>query len=122
MTGCVGNATPLPAPPTGWVVIVSWLAAPAVRTIVLDVAPVGDGTLKRRVKLPAVPLMNRPAYVATPRALVTTLVAPFSVPLPEAIVAVTVRLTLTALPCASRTWSIGCSANATPLAAVAEGW
>ena len=123
MTGCWANATPLAAEAEGWMVIASCVAAPGVRAIVFDVAPVSDGTLKPSVKLPGVPVIESPANVATPRALVTTLVAPPSTPpTPEAITAVTVKpATLTALPAASRTWSTGCSANATPLAAVAEG-
>src|ERR1019366_6586617 len=107
----------------GWMVIASCVAAPGVRAIVFDVAPVSDGTLKPSVKLPGVPVIESPANVATPRALVTTLVAPPSVPpAPVAITAVTVKPAwLTAFPAASRSWSTGCCANTIPFAGAAEG-
>ena len=89
-TGCWANGTPLVAAAEGWVVMVSCVAAPGVSVMVFEVAPVRVGTLKLRVRSPMVPLMESPAKVAMPLALVTTLPAPFSVPPPEAMAAVTV--------------------------------
>src|ERR1035437_5244463 len=61
--------------------IASCVAAPGVRAIVFDVAPVSDGTLKPSVKLEGVvPVIASPANVATQAAFVTTLVAPPSTP------------------------------------------
>ncbi len=52
-----------------------------------------------------------------------TVAVPPSVPVPVAIVAVTLTPAwLTAFPAPSRSWSTGCCAKATPLCAVVDGW
>src|SRR5882724_704802 len=95
ITGCWANVTPLWAVPEGWVVRLSWVAAPAMMVIVPD---------------------------ATPLTFVAAVRVPPSVPPPVAIAAVSVTpLWLTGLPLASRTWITGCWANATPLWAVLDG-
>ena len=48
-TGCWANATPLPAPADGWVVITSWVAGPADSAMVLEVAVVSVPELNVRV-------------------------------------------------------------------------
>ena len=123
MIGCWANATPLVAAAEGCVVMVSWVAPPAVTVIVPEVTPATAGALKFTVRSPAAPVMDRLKKVAAPLALVLAVSVPPSTPPPVAIVAVTtVPNWLTALPAASRSWMIGCWANTTPLAAAAEGW
>ena len=123
MIGCWANATPLVAAPDGCVVMVSWVAPPTVTVIVPEVTPATAGALKFTVRSPAAPVMDRLKKIAAPLALVVAVSVPPSVPLPVAIAAVTTVPTwLTAFPAASRSWMIGCWANATPLVAAAEGW
>jgi hypothetical protein len=91
-TGCAINATPLCAVPNGaagCVVIVSWLADPAVILIAFDTTGVSTPLVNRSVLFPAVPVIDRFAKVASPLAFVATVVTPPSVPPPDAITAVT---------------------------------
>src|SRR5882724_9955454 len=122
ITGCWANVTPLWAVPEGWVVRLSWVAAPAMMVIVPDVTPVRPAALKLKVRSPAVPVMVRFVKLATPLPFVAAVRVPPRVPPPVAIAAVSVTpLWLTGLPLASRTWITGCWANATPLWAVLDG-
>ena len=74
-----------------------------------------------RVRAPTVPVMARLVKVARPEALVLTVVVPPSVPPPEAIAAVTDTTADTGFPEASRSCTVGCCANATPLGDDADG-
>ena len=108
-TGCWANATPLWALPDGAVVSASFVAAPAVMVMVVDVADASPVAEKLNVRSPAVPVMARSVKLATPLPFVTAVSVPPRVPPPVAIAAVTVTsLWLTALPLASRTWITGC--------------
>ena len=103
-------------------VIASCVAAPGVRVMALEVTPVNPVALKLSVRLPMTPVIDRLVKVATPAALVSTVVVPPSVPPPAAMETVTPTPDwFTAFPAASRSWMIGCWANATLLAAAADG-
>ena len=67
------------------------VAAPAVSANEFDVAGVHEVGVKRRVKLPTVPVILRSVKVATPLVFVATVIVPLRVPAPEpeAIVATT---------------------------------
>ncbi len=47
--GCCARATPLDAADDGWVMMASWVGAPAPRMIAVEVAPVTPGELKPRL-------------------------------------------------------------------------
>src|SRR5712692_11594517 len=122
ITGCWANAVPLSAVAEGWVVTVSWVAAPAVMVMAVELTPVRPVAERLSVRSPAVPLIARLVKDATPVPLVVAVSVPPNVTPPVPITAVTTTpLWLTALPAASRTWITGCWANAAPLGAVAEG-
>jgi len=83
------KAAPFTAP-LGWVVIASAVAAPNVKANEFEVTPVNDGVdAKDKVKFPAVPTSFNPLNVAMPELAVTVNVVE-SVPVPEAMAAVTV--------------------------------
>ena len=104
-------------------VIASCVAAPGMRVIVLEVTPMSEVALKFNSRSPVTPVIDRSVKVATPAALVSTVVVPPSVPPPVAMETVTpTPAWLTALPAASRSWSAGCWAKTTLLAAAADGW
>src|SRR2546422_820991 len=65
-TGCWAKATPLCAVAEGWVVSVSWVAAPAVMVMVPDTTSVSPGAVKCRVRSPTAPLIARSVKLATP--------------------------------------------------------
>jgi len=89
--------------------MLSWVAAPAVIVIVVEVAAVSPEALKLNVRSPAVPLIARFVYVATPLPFVIAVAVPPSVPPPVAMAAVTAApLWLTVLPLASRSCTTGC--------------
>jgi hypothetical protein len=71
------------------VVIVSWLAAPAVMVIAFDTTGVSRPLENRRVRFPANPVIDKFVNVATPLPFVVTVVDPPNVPPPDAIVVVT---------------------------------
>src|SRR3989441_1040702 len=122
-TGCCANATPLCAEAEGWVVMVSWVTAPAPTVIVPVVAPVLAVALKLNAGPPAFSFNATSATEVSPLSLLVALPISPSVPPPVAIAAVTVTPDwLTALPEPSRSCTTGCCANAIPLWADAEGW
>jgi len=88
-TGWVVRATPLTAP-AGCVVIIAFVAAPAARAKLLEVAAVSDVGVKVRVWFP-VPVITRLVKVATP-ATAATVVVPLNVPVPEPIDATTLTV------------------------------
>ena len=64
MTGCCVNAAAFCAEADGCVVIVSWLAEPAVMLIEPDAAPVNPVAAKLRVRAPIAPVIDRVATSA----------------------------------------------------------
>src|SRR5439155_1117671 len=106
----------------GSVVMVSWVAAPAVIVTVAELTPVSPVAEKLRVRSPAVPVIARFVKVAAPVPVVVAVSVPPKDPPPVAIAAVTVTPAwLTRLPLASWSWITGCRAKATPLCAVLDG-
>src|SRR2546428_4039741 len=102
--------------------MVNCVAAPAVIVMAVELTAVRPVAEKLNVRSPAVPLIERLVKVATPVAIVVAVSVPPKVPPPAAIAAVTTTPAwLTAFPAPSRNCTGGCSANATPLGAVAEG-
>src|SRR5439155_14545144 len=82
-----------------------------------EVADARPGAAKVSVRGPALPVIDRPAKVATPP-IAATAVAPPSVPPPEAIEAVTVAVDdVTTLPAGSRISTTGCVASTEPIVA-----
>ena len=73
----------------GWVVMLRWSAGPADSVMVSELTPVIPAAENPSVRAPMVPLMERLVKVATPLALVLTLVVPPRVPPPVAMLAVT---------------------------------
>src|SRR5437667_12638888 len=65
-TGCGVNAAPLVAVGEGWVVIVSWVAVPAVGVVEEVVGGVGPVAEQRSVVLGADPLIDSPLNVDAP--------------------------------------------------------
>src|SRR5438477_392173 len=117
------KATPLWALLDGWVVMLTWVAAPAVMVIVPDVAELSPVALKLRVRSPAAPVIDRFVKLAAPFAFVVAVSVPTSVPPPVAIAAATVTPAwLSGLRLASRTWFTGCWATAVFLWALLDGW
>ena len=87
----------------------------------VEVAAVSAPLVNCSVREPTVPVIDSPANVARPPAFVLTVATPPSAPPPDAIAALTETTPATELPEASCTCTVGCCANAAPLAAVAEG-
>ena len=87
--GCCANATPFCAEPDGCVTITNWVAGPAVRLIVFEVAGVRPPEVNSSVRSPIVPVIDKPANVATPDPSVATGVVPPNTPPPDAIAAAT---------------------------------
>src|ERR1041385_7933137 len=85
IAGCWESGTPFCAELVGWVVMESAAGAPALRTIGVEGAPVRPAELNPIVTLPVAPMTARLVKVAVPAALVVTVVAPVSEPLPDAI-------------------------------------
>src|SRR3989441_312196 len=103
-------------------VTVSWVAAPAVIVMAVDVTLVSPVAEKLSVRSPAVPLIARLVKDATPLPVVVAVSVPPNVPPPVAITAVTTTPAwLTGFPAPSPSCTTGCWAKATPLGADAEG-
>ena len=119
--GCCAKTAPFAADAEGCCTITSWVAAPAVMLIAVEVAPVRPVLVNCSVRAPTVPVMDRPAKVATAVPPVLTVAVPPSVPPPVRMVAVTEVVPVTGFPEASRTWTVGCCAKTAPFAAVSEG-
>src|ERR1035437_139658 len=118
-TGCVPNTEPLLAFADGCVVIASCVAV-CVTVTVLEVAEVRPVAVKLSVCAPD-PLILRLVKVATPFTALTVVV-PASVPVPDAIAAVTAFVApATFVPLPSRISTTGCVANTVPLLALADG-
>src|SRR5690606_3432123 len=107
MTGWTANSDPLWAVLEGWVTTASAVADPAPIVMAEDVAPVSPVAAKPRVRLPAAPVMARSVKLARPALLVVSGVVPPRVPPPLAIEAEMLKLPLTSVPAASRTWTAG---------------
>src|ERR1043165_464400 len=104
--------------------IEGWDAAPAPSVTPLDTAALSPVALKRSVYVPAGPVIARLVKLAAPEApVVAVRVPPRVAPEgPEASAAVTTMPDwATGFPDASRSWSTGCGANATPLVELAGG-
>ena len=119
--GCCAKLAPLAAEADGCVTMVNWVAAPAVMPTADEVAGVTPALVNCKVRDPTVPVMAKSVKVAKPEALVLTVVVPPSVPPPEAIAAVTDTAADTGFPDASRSCTVGCCTNATPLGDDADG-
>jgi hypothetical protein len=115
--GCVAKAAPL-APPTGCVVIANCVAAPAV-PVALKVMgePLRLPLVAVSVFAPAVVPRVQAGLVATPALSVVTTPLEAIEPPPVATAKVT-DTPLTALPCASVTWTDGAVATAVPTVAL----
>ncbi len=119
--GCWANAMAFCAVAEGGWTMTSCVAAPAVIVTALEFAVARPVLVNCSVRAPTVPAIDRPAKVARPFASLFTVAVPPSVPPPDAIAAVTDLIPGTALPKASRTWTVGCCPKTTPFAAVVEG-
>jgi hypothetical protein len=103
------------------VVIAACVAAPKLRTKLLEVAAVSDVGVKLRVKFPALPERTRSVKVAIPLTA-ATVVVPLKVPVPEAIDATTLTVeAVTVFPDESVIRTTGWVVSATPLTAP-DGW
>jgi len=121
--GCCAKFTSFCAVALGSVAIASWVAAPAVMLMLFEVTPVRPLLAKLKVRLPVVPVMFRPLYVALPFASVVMVAVPPKVPPPVAIATVMlVPAVRTGLPLISLSSTTGCWAKFVPLWAVALGW
>ena len=119
--GCWAKAAPFAADADGCWTITSWVAAPAVTLIALEVAAVRPALVNCRVRDPMAPVIESPEKVASPAPLVFTVVTPPSAPPPVAMATVTGTTAETALPEISRNWTVGCCAKAMAFWAVADG-
>ena len=98
------------------------VAAPAVTTIALDVAPARPVAPNDSVRLPTSPVILSVANTAAPLALVVAVSVPPNTGSPVASAAVTTMLLwLTALPAASWSCTTGCCGKGTSFATVADG-
>src|SRR5688500_20325184 len=87
----------------GWTSMAIVVAGPAVRPIGVEVAPERPGEENARVRLPTSPEIERSVKLATPAALVFTVMVPPRVPPPLAMATVTgTPFFATAMPAASR--------------------
>ena len=116
-TGWVVRAEPL-GPPTGWVVIANCVAAPATPVAVkLTGEPLNVPLVAVSVFAPAVVLSVQAGLVAIPALSVVTALDEASEPEPVPVAKIT-DTPLTALPCASVTFTDGAVVTAVPTVAL----
>ena len=121
-TGDTPRATPLAALLGGCVAIDTWAAAPGPTDTVPLVADASPALEKTSVRSPMRPVILRSVKVASPAPLVDAVTVPPRVPPPLAMAAViALPPSLTALPAASRSCTVGCTGKATPLVTADEG-
>ena len=120
-TGWVAQVWAVSAPPLGWVLKTSWLAAPAVmlKALLKWAWPAPSGSRGQGVRPPTCPVILQPAKEAVPPVVVSGLVVHASVPPPQGLVP-TARVMeavppVTALPPTSWTVTAGCLAHVAAL-------